>query len=45
MGDCLKCGSTTFRFGVPQFLDLVLSETVIGLASGGSGDAASDNGV
>lgn len=45
MGDCLKCGSTTFRFGVRQFLDLVLSETVIGLASGGSGDAASDNGV
>jgi hypothetical protein len=45
MGDCLKFGSTTFRFGVRQFLDLALSETVIGSASGGSGDAASDNGV
>ena len=42
MGDCLKCGSTTFRFGVRQFLDLSLSETVIGLASGESGDAALD---
>jgi hypothetical protein len=42
MGDCLKFGSATFRYGVRQFLDLSLSETVIGLASGESGDAGSD---
>jgi len=45
MGDCLKFGATTFRFGVRQCLDLSLSETFIGFTSGETGDEASDKGV
>jgi hypothetical protein len=42
MGNSVKFGSTTFRYGVRQLLNLSLSETLAGLASSESADAGSD---
>ena len=41
-GNWLQFGSTSFRYGFRQFLDMSLSETLVGLASGETDDAGSD---